>query len=89
MQLLSVVLQGTREVEGLVFSMVSDLGKLKRKVDLLGSAKDTMSHRCEQAAAQLALHSRAVSVLSSQASASSDHTTYGALVPDCAGHCSW
>lgn len=39
-------MQGTREVEGLVFTMVSDLGKLKRKVDLLGSAKDTMSHRC-------------------------------------------
>jgi hypothetical protein len=29
-----------------VFSMMSDLGKLKRKVDLLGSAKDTLSHRC-------------------------------------------
>jgi hypothetical protein len=29
-----------------VFTMVSDLGKLKRKVDLLGSAKDTVSHRC-------------------------------------------
>jgi hypothetical protein len=28
-----------------VFTMVSDLGKLKRKVDLLGSAKDTVSHR--------------------------------------------
>lgn len=39
-------MQGTREVEGLVFTMVSDLGKLKRKVDLLGSAKDTVSHRC-------------------------------------------
>lgn len=39
-------MQGTREVEGLVFTMVSDLGKLKRKVDLLGSAKDTLSHRC-------------------------------------------
>jgi hypothetical protein len=39
-------LQGTREVEGLVFQMTSDLGKLKRKVDLLGSAKDTLQHRC-------------------------------------------
>jgi hypothetical protein len=39
-------LQGTREVEGLVFQMTSDLGKLKRKVDMLGSAKDTMQHRC-------------------------------------------
>jgi hypothetical protein len=29
-----------------VFTMVSDLGKLKRKVDLLGSPKDTVSHRC-------------------------------------------
>lgn len=29
-----------------MFSMVSDLGKLKRKVDLLGSPKDTLSHRC-------------------------------------------
>jgi hypothetical protein len=38
-------LQGTREVEGLVFTMVSDLGKLKRKVDLLGGPKDTLSHR--------------------------------------------
>lgn len=38
-------MQGTREVEGLVFNMVSDLGKLKRKVDLLGSPKDTLSHR--------------------------------------------
>ena len=37
--------QGTQEVEGLVFTMVSDLGKLKRKVDLLGSPKDTLSHR--------------------------------------------
>lgn len=34
-----------REVEGLVFSMMSELGKLKRKVDLLGGAKDTLSHR--------------------------------------------
>jgi len=42
----SAALQGTREVEGLVFSMVSDIGKLKRKVDLLGSPKDTLSHRC-------------------------------------------
>lgn len=32
-------------MEGLVFTMVSDLGKLKRKVDLLGSPKDTLSHR--------------------------------------------
>lgn len=39
-------MQGTRDVEGLVFTMVSDLGKLKRKVDLLGSPKDTLSHRC-------------------------------------------
>ena len=28
-----------------MFTMVSDLGKLKRKVDLLGSPKDTLSHR--------------------------------------------
>lgn len=42
----SAAVQGTREVEGLVFSMVSDIGKLKRKVDLLGSPKDTLSHRC-------------------------------------------
>jgi hypothetical protein len=39
-------MQGTREVEGMVFTMMSELGKLRRKVDLLGSAKDTLSHRC-------------------------------------------
>lgn len=38
-------MQGTREVEGLVFKMTSELGKLKRKVDVLGTAKDTVQHR--------------------------------------------
>jgi hypothetical protein len=48
-------LQGTREVEGLVFQMTSDLGKLKRKIDVLGTAKDTMQHRCASLAGNLKL----------------------------------
>jgi hypothetical protein len=39
-------MQGMREVEGLVFQMTSDLGKLKRKVDILGTSRDTLQHRC-------------------------------------------
>lgn len=38
-------MQSTREVEGLVFKMTSDLGKVKRKIDMLGTAKDTVRHR--------------------------------------------
>lgn len=43
--LLCPLLQGTREVEMLVFKMTSELGKVKRKIDMLGTAKDTVQHR--------------------------------------------
>lgn len=32
-------------MEMLVFKMTSELGKVKRKIDMLGTAKDTVQHR--------------------------------------------
>ncbi|GFR47069.1 hypothetical protein Agub_g8755 [Astrephomene gubernaculifera] len=37
--------QATREVEGLVFKLVSSVSQLRKLVDLLGTAKDTVDHR--------------------------------------------
>lgn len=37
---------GMREVEAAVFQMTSDLGKLKRRIDMLGTPRDTTQHRC-------------------------------------------
>ncbi|WIA18358.1 hypothetical protein OEZ85_009823 [Tetradesmus obliquus] len=54
--------QGTREVEGLVFQMTSDLGKLKRKIDMLGTAKDTMQHREELAGLNRSIQSTAKAI---------------------------
>lgn len=54
--------QGTREVEGLVFQMTSDLGKLKRKIDMLGTAKDTMQHREELAGFNRSIQSTAKAI---------------------------
>jgi hypothetical protein len=35
----------TREVEGLVFKLANSAGQLRKLVDVLGSAKDTVDHR--------------------------------------------
>ncbi|GIL94920.1 hypothetical protein Vretimale_1032 [Volvox reticuliferus] len=37
--------QATREVEGLVFKLVSNVTQLRKMVDKLGTAKDTLDHR--------------------------------------------
>ncbi len=37
--------QTTRDVERLVFQMASSVAQLKRQVDALGTAKDTVDHR--------------------------------------------
>ncbi|KAF8059198.1 SYP22 [Scenedesmus sp. PABB004] len=54
--------QGTREVEGLAFKMASNLGKLKRKVDLLGTAKDTVQHREELGALNRSIQAAAKAI---------------------------
>jgi hypothetical protein len=40
-----LLLQATKEVEGLVFQLASSLTQLKKLVDMLGGAKDTVEHR--------------------------------------------
>lgn len=39
--------QATREVEGLIFKLVSNVTKHRKLVDILGTAKDTLDHRHE------------------------------------------
>eukprot|EP00878_Enallax_costatus_P026334 GHUV01028261.1.p1 GENE.GHUV01028261.1~~GHUV01028261.1.p1 ORF type:complete len:258 (+),score=92.36 GHUV01028261.1:367-1140(+) len=58
------VLQSTREVEGLVFKMTSELGKVKRKIDMLGTAKDTVRHREELAGLNRSIQSTAKAIKS-------------------------
>eukprot|EP00879_Flechtneria_rotunda_P003180 GHRR01003403.1.p2 GENE.GHRR01003403.1~~GHRR01003403.1.p2 ORF type:complete len:274 (+),score=113.65 GHRR01003403.1:3330-4151(+) len=56
--------QDLRQVEGLVFNMASGLGKLRRKVDLLGTAKDTLRHREELAELNRSIQSTAKAIKS-------------------------
>ncbi|KAI8471884.1 MAG: hypothetical protein J3K34DRAFT_458129 [Monoraphidium minutum] len=51
--------QATREVEGLVFQMASGMAGLKKLVDALGTARDTVDHRRRISEANIKLQARA------------------------------